>query len=68
MPEQRPSPSIGALQLKKKISFAWALSAVIAAIFVAVSVVLAIGLPMAGENPLARQSVVWVANVVMLLP
>ncbi len=35
MAEDRTSPSIGALQLKKKISFAWALSAVVAAIFVA---------------------------------
>lgn len=38
----------------------------IAGLATAAFVVVAIGVPLAGDNPLARQMVVWVANVVMI--
>lgn len=38
----------------------------IAVLFAVAGIVIAIGLPRAGDSPLARQGVVWVANVLML--
>jgi membrane protease YdiL (CAAX protease family) len=39
----------------------------ILAVFATAGLVISIGLPFAGENPLARQGVVWVAYIFMLL-
>ena len=39
----------------------------IAALFVLALAVIVLAGPLAGENPVARQGVVWVANILMLI-
>lgn len=54
--------SLGHLLLTNRAAQA----AEIVVVFAIAAVVITLGVPLAGENPLARQGVVWVANVLML--